>query len=192
MNKEKYIKFYHSFTKGFRTKKLICFVKQSLWNRLGRDCFSRNMKNNLIKSYLLIFLTLSSFSIYSEKTSTDILGDEIKNLPPILTFNYLYEHSFACYAWHQAILSSGNLTAEQEETQLDQIDFFNRKMLRLQGGEKEGFSAVLNDIVDRAPQSTKLYKDLITEDYAQKENLLRLTQESCDIFREMYPISEKK
>ena len=65
-------------------------------------------------------------------------------------------------------------------------------MLRLQGGEKEGFSAVLNDIVDRAPQSTKLYKDLITEDYAQKENLLRLTQESCDIFREMYPISEKK
>ncbi len=150
------------------------------------------MKNNLIKSYLLIFLTLSSFSIYSEKTSTDILGDEIKNLPPILTFNYLYEHSFACYAWHQAILSSGNLTAEQEETQLDQIDFFNRKMLRLQGGEKEGFSAVLNDIVDRAPQSTKLYKDLITEDYAQKENLLRLTQESCDIFREMYPISEKK
>ena len=50
------------------------------WNRLGCDCFSRNMKNNLIKSYLLIFLTLSSFSIYSEKTSTDILGDEIKNL----------------------------------------------------------------------------------------------------------------
>ena len=153
------------------------------------------MKSNLIKSYLYIFLTLSSLSIHSEKTFNEVLGDEIKNTPFFLLVHYLYEKSFACFAWNQAILAAGGegLTAKQKETRLDKIDFFNKSMLRTRG-ELDSVSGVLNDVINRAPKSTKLYEDIIFKEYPGKELLLKFTEESCNDFIKLFPnpTSEEK